>query len=67
MQWNDKYNINDIANIDSIAPFAFASSNVTSIKIPERIKHLPNYCFLNCKLPLLKYQKELSICQIIVS
>lgn len=47
--WNDKYNINDIANIDSIAPFAFASSNVTSIKIPERIKHLPNYCFEGCK------------------
>lgn len=46
--WNDKYNINDIANIDSIAPFAFASSNVTSIKIPERIKHLPNYCFEGC-------------------
>lgn len=46
--WDDKYNINDIANIDSITPFAFASSNITSIKIPEKIKYIPNYCFLNC-------------------
>ena len=53
--WDDKYNINDIANIDSITPFAFASSNITSIKIPEKIKYIPNYCFLNCnKLAIVR-------------
>lgn len=43
--WDDKYNINDIVNIDSITPFAFAGSDITSIKIPEKIKHIPNYSF----------------------
>lgn len=46
--WDDKYNINDIVNIDSITPFAFAGSDITSIKIPEKIKHIPNYSFQNC-------------------
>ncbi len=48
-RWNDKYNINDIVSIDSIVPFAFANSHITTINIPKKIKHIPDFCFTNCK------------------
>ena len=61
--WNDKYDLKKIDNIDWICPYAFSKSNITSIKIPEKIKYIMDHCFHGCtKLEQIEWNK---ICEYI--